>query len=327
MGRWLLRLASLLVSLAVIAGLVAVWGWSVFTAPGTLEQPVTVVVPRGSGLETIAGRLADAGVIADPLIFVIGAQATGKARSLRAGEYQFPAGVSPREALDKLARGDTVVRRLTVAEGMTSFQAAALIADAEGLTGNVDPIPAEGSLLPETYHFSWGDDRTDMVRRMQRAMDDAVRRLWEGRAAGLPIDTPEQAVILASIVEKETGVARERGLVAGVFVNRLRRGMRLQSDPTVAYGIAGGAGLDRSLTRTDLASETPYNTYAISGLPPAPICNPGLASLAAVLNPEETDFLYFVADGTGGHAFARTLAEHNRNVRALRRHQREHREN
>jgi UPF0755 protein len=327
MGRWLLRLASLLVSLAVIAGLVAVWGWSAFTAPGPLEQPVTVVVPRGSGLEAIAGRLAEAGVIADPLIFVIGAQAAGKARSLRAGEYLFPASVSPREALDKLARGDTVVRRLTVAEGMTSAQAAAMIADAEGLTGSVDPIPAEGSLLPETYHFSWGDDRADIVRRMQRAMDEAVRRLWDDRAEGLPIDTPEQAVILASIVEKETGVARERGLVAGVFVNRLRRGMRLQSDPTVAYGIAGGAGLDRPLSRADLASETPYNTYAIAGLPPSPICNPGLASLAAVLNPEETDFLYFVADGTGGHAFARTLAEHNRNVRAWRRHQREHRDN
>ncbi len=323
MGRWLLRLASLATSVLVVAGMAAVWGWQAFTGPGPLAESTTVIIKRGAGLEAIAGRLAEAGVVSEPTILVIGAKLTGAARGLKAGEYLFPAGIPARDALGIIERGETVVRRLTVAEGLTSLQVMAVLAEAEGLDETVEAVPPEGSLLPETYHYSWGDDRPDLVRRMRRSMDDAVARLWAERAPDLPLDTPEQAVILASIVERETGVASERGLVAGVFVNRLRRGMRLQSDPTVAYGIAGGAGLDRALTRADLRGETPYNTYVISGLPPGPICNPGLQSLQAVLQPEKTDYLYFVADGTGGHAFARTLDEHNRNVRSWRRIQRE----
>lgn len=323
MGRWLLSLASLVLSFAIIAGLAAAWGWSAFTRPGPSADPTTVLIPKGIGLEGIAGRLADAGVIGDSRIFAVAAKLTGRSRNLKAGEFLFPAAVSPHDALGILERGETVVRRLTVAEGLTSAAVVALLADAEGLVGTVETAPDEGTLLPETYHYSWGDSRPDLIARMQADMGRTVARLWDDRADDLPFETPEQAVILASIVEKETGVAGERGLVAGVFVNRLKRGMRLQSDPTVAYGIAGGAGLDRALTRADLKSETAYNTYRIVGLPPAPICNPGTAAIAAVLNPAETEFLYFVADGSGGHAFARTLAEHNRNVRQWRRVQRE----
>lgn len=323
MGRWLLRLASLLLSAAVIAGFAGVWAWSEFTRPGPLATDTTVVIPRGSGMETIAHRLYDAGVIADPRILAVGAKVTGQARRLKAGEFAFPVAVSPQGALDILESGVTVVRRVTVAEGLTSTQVVDVVNAADGLEDEIVDVPLEGTLLPETYHFALGDSRTDIVARMRAEMDETVRSLWESRAPDLPIDSPQEAVILASIVEKETGVAAERPLVASVFVNRLNKGMRLQSDPTVAYGIAGGEGLDRALTRADLKAENPYNTYVIDRLPPGPIANPGTAAIAAVLQPAETDYLYFVADGSGGHAFAKTLAQHNRNVRAWRRHQRE----
>lgn len=325
MGRWLLRLASLLLSAAVIAGFAAVWGWNEFTRPGPLTSETSVVIPRGAGMETIAHRLFAAGVIADPRILAIGAKITGQARRLKAGEFAFPAAVSPRAALDILESGATVVRRVTVAEGLSSAEVVAIIEAADGLDGEIDAVPLEGTLLPETYHYAFGDNRADILARMRDAMDETVRTLWESRAPDLPIKSPEEAVILASIVEKETGVAAERPLVASVFINRLKRGMRLQSDPTVAYGIVGGDRMDRPLTRADLKSETAYNTYVIAGLPPGPIANPGAASIAAVLQPAETRLLYFVADGSGGHAFAKTLAEHNRNVRAWRKHQREKR--
>lgn len=323
MGRWLLRLASLATSFAIVAGFAAAWGWQAFNAAGPLAASATVVVPRGAGLEGVAHRLAEAGVIGDSTLFAVGAKLTGKARGLKAGEYLFPAAVSARGALDIIVRGETVVHRFTVAEGLTSAQIVALLDHADGLDGKIATTPPEGGLLPETYHYSWGDERSALIARMRHSMDEALARLWAERAPDLPFDTPEQAVILASIVERETGVADERGLVAGVFVNRLKRGMRLQSDPTVAYGIAGGAGLERPLIRADLQAETPYNTYVIDGLPPGPICNPGLASLKAVLQPTPTDYLYFVADGSGGHAFSKTLAEHNRNVRKWRQLQRD----
>jgi len=326
MGRWLLGLASFLLTLAIVAGFVAFLGFQAFNAPGPSDADTTVVIEPGSGLEKIANGLAEAGVIGDPYVFIAAVKLTGQSRRIQAGEFRFPAGISPKGALDLMIEGKTVVRRLTVAEGLSSLEIVALLNAADGLEGEVEVVPAEGTLLPETYHFSLGDARDDVLARMKASMVTTLDRLWEGRAEGLPIESKEEAVTLASIVEKETGVASERPLVAGVFVNRLKRGMRLQSDPTVAYGIAGGEGLDRPLTRSDLKTPTPYNTYTIAGLPPGPIANPGVAALGAVLNPAETDYLYFVADGTGGHAFARTLREHNNNVRKWRRIERERRD-
>ena len=205
-------------------------------------------------------------------------------------------------------------------EGLTVAEVLALVGGAEGLAGEADGALAEGALLPETYNYSWGDDRGDLVDRMAAAMDAALAELWEGRADELPFDTPEEALVLASIVEKETGIAGERARVAAVFVNRLRRGMRLQSDPTVVYALTEGSGaLGRQLIRDDLAVQHPYNTYVHAGLPPGPIANPGRASIAAALDPAVSGDLYFVADGSGGHAFAPTLAQHNRNVARWRR--------
>lgn len=320
MGRALLRLIGGASVLAVLAAVAVAWGYAQFTGPGPLTVARSVIIPPGTGLEGIAAELKRSGVIREDYIFVIGARVSEKTRSLKAGEYMIPAAASPREVMDILASGKTVVRRLTVPEGLTVIEVMARLERAEGLFGDA-AMPEEGSLLPETYHFSFGDTRSDLVARMQASMQTALSRQWEMRAPGLPFETPEEALILASIVERETGVAQERGLVAGVFVNRLRRGMRLQSDPTVAYGIAP-AGLDRPLTRADLRAPTPFNTYTIKGLPPTPIANPGIESIQAVMNPVDTDYLYFVADGTGGHAFARTLREHNRNVRKWREIQR-----
>lgn len=326
-------LLSLFVFLLLAGGGVAYglywYAGETYTGPGPLETPTVVDVPKGSGLARITENLAAAGVIADrdvsKVIFRLKVRESGKAASLHAGEYQFEPGVSMAEVADILAAGKVVARFLTVAEGLTSPEVMALVAKAEALTGDVpQPVPATGTLLPETYHYTRGDTREAVVKRMEAAMEKALEDLWPARAEGLPIDTPEEAVILASIVEKETALASERPRVAAVFVNRLRQGMRLQSDPTVIYGLDPEDGdLGRPLRKSELQKETPYNTYVIGGLPPGPIANPGRESLAAVLNPLETDELYFVADGTGGHAFAKTLREHNRNVAKWRRLQRE----
>lgn len=297
-----------------------------YTDPGPLAADASVVIPRGASGRMIGMVLAEAGVAADPRLFALAVRVLAPERPLRAGEYAFPARISLRDAVAKLQAGETVVRRLTVAEGLTTREILAQISAADGLSGEVPAIGdlAEGTLLPETYHYSLGDGRGDLVRRMVAARDDAVARLWPTRKADLPLANPQEAVVLASIVERETGLPEERARVAAVFINRLNRGMRLQSDPTVAYGIAAESGaLDRPLTRADLKVDHPYNTYVHAGLPPGPIANPGLASIEAVLNPADTSDLYFVADGTGGHAFARTLAEHNRNVARWRRIQRE----
>ncbi|MBB4265305.1 endolytic transglycosylase MltG [Roseospira visakhapatnamensis] len=320
----LFTLLLVLVGVAVVAGYAGYrYVLEEFASPGPLAQPVTVVVPVGTGLPAIARRLADAGVVDEPLIFEVGVRLADQARALKAGEYQFPASVSPREAMDMLAEGAVVARKVTVAEGLTTRRVLDLVRRTSGLSGDLSLTPGEGEVLPETYHFALGDSRDAVVQRMMDAMDETLATLWPARADGLPIRTPRQAVILASIVERETGRPEERAHVAGVFINRLRKGMRLQSDPTVIYGLDPSGSLGRGLTRRDLRTETPYNTYVIAGLPPGPICNPGRDALAAVLNPLKTKDLYFVADGTGGHAFAATLAEHNRNVARWRRFQRE----
>lgn len=305
--------------LAVVGGGAIGWTWYRYQVPGPLVAPVNVVIPRGAGTDQIARLLTERGVIAGPIPFSVGSRLDGTWRELKAGEYAFPAAVSPRAAAGLIASGRTVVRRLTLPEGFTTRQAIALLESAEGLHGQIGSIPGEGELLPDTYFYSWGDSRERMLERQRRAMRETLAELWANRAPGLPFATPEQAVILASIVEKETAVPEERPRIAAVFINRLRRGMRLQADPTVIYGLTNGQGaLDRPLTRADLETQHPWNTYVIPGLPPTPIANPGRAALAAVLNPLQTDELYFVADGSGRHLFARTLAEHNRNVRLFR---------
>jgi UPF0755 protein len=317
-------LAALFVLLLILAGLGAGGFWyarHTYEAPGPLAEPVQMVVPRG-GLSVIAAALAERGVIADPRAFLAAAWVTRGAGPVRAAEFAFPAGASLRDVLEVLRRARPVQRRLTIPEGLTVRQIAAILERAEGLTGEV-PEFEEGALLPETYAYQWGNTRAAILRRADQAMEAALAELWAARQPELPLASPREALILASIVERETGQAEERSLVAGVFINRLRRGMPLQSDPTVAYAAADGGVLDRPLTRADLERDHPFNTYRIRGLPPGPIASPGRAALEAVTQPEQTENLYFVADGSGGHAFARTLEEHNRNVARWRRIERE----
>lgn len=319
-----LSLLALLVICAIAAGGGALWVEREFERAGPLTAEKTIVIPKGTGLDRIAAKLRDDGIIASDLVFRVGVRATGTARDLRAGEFRFPAGVSAKGAADILISGDTVKRRLTIPEGLTTTEAVALIAAADGLVGEAPEIADEGTLLPETYFYSFGDTRADFVRRAQDAMQKTLDRVWAARPEGSPLDSPHDALVLASIIEKETAVPDERATVSSVFHNRLRRGMRLQSDPTVVYGLTGGKGpLGRPLLRRDLDHKSPYNTYVIGGLPPGPIALPGPAALEAAVQPADTKFYYFVADGTGGHVFARTLREHNRNVVKWRRIQRE----
>ncbi len=320
--RRLAGIAALVVAVTlVMAGALWIYVKQQYEAPGPLAEEAVVIVPRGAGLAGIAEDLAAAGVISDADVFRLGVRLFGDARALQAGEYAFAPGSSMQEAADLIASGRTVVHRLTVPEGLTSVEVVALLQTAEPLAGEIAEVPPDGSLLPETYHFHRGDSREAVLTRMREAMDAALAELWPQRAENLPLNTPEEAVVLASIVEKETGVDGERALVAGVFVNRLNKGMPLQSDPTVVYGLTEGrAPLGRSLTRKDLADPNPYNTYQIAGLPPGPIANPGRAALEAALQPAQTPYLYFVAAGDGGHAFAKTLAEHNANVAKWRKH-------
>ncbi|MDP2700050.1 endolytic transglycosylase MltG [Thalassospira sp.] len=314
MKRFLLVIGFLCLAALLTLGGGAVYVHSSYTSPSQLDKDVNLVVPQGTGVRGIADLFFRQNIVEDPLIFLIGVRVTGLDRALRAGEYHFPAGVSPREAAEILATGQTVKRFVTIPEGLRSGEIIERLSQIDGLVGDVEILPTDGSLLPETYQFSLGDSRQSIVDRMIAAHDAAITDLWPRREAGLPFDTPEEAIILASIVERETGVAAERPRVAGVFVNRLRIKMRLQSDPTVAYAVSPDKRLDRPLSRADLKFDSPYNTYVYAGLPPSPITNPGRDAIAAVLNPAKTDEFYFVADGTGGHAFARTLDEHNRNV-------------
>ena len=317
-------LAVLVIAAALLAGGIVVWGNKTFQEPGPLARDTVIVIERGAGLRAIADQLKAAGVLQHPLLFVAKANWTEAHRDLKAGEYAFPARISPAAAMEKIRKGDVVVHRITIPEGLTSQQVVKLIEAAPARDGQLSAIPAEGSLLPETYDYIRSDTRDALVRRMTKARDDTLNKLWQRRAEGLPLADPQAAAILASIVEKETASPEERPRIAAVFINRLRRGMRLQSDPTVVYALTGGKGpLGRPLTRKDLATNNPYNTYVIKGLPPGPIANPGAASLAAVLQPASTNELYFVADGTGGHTFAKTLREHNRNVARWRRLQRQ----
>ena len=310
--RLRLLVLILLLVLLLASGLGASAAWRAYTRPGPLAEPTQIVIPRG-GTERIAAALLDRDVIRDGRIFALATWLTRDAGPLRAAEFAFPAGAPLSEVLRILREERPVQRRLTIPEGLTAHQIRALLDRTEGLTGET-PAFDEGVLLPETYAFEWGETRAALVRRADAAMDRALAEAWAARAPDLPLANARDALILASIVERETGRADERARVAGVFINRLRRGMPLQSDPTVAYAATGGAPMDRPISRADLDRDHPFNTYRVRSLPPGPIANPGKAALAATLRPEANDFLYFVADGTGGHAFARTLDEHNRNV-------------
>jgi UPF0755 protein len=308
--------ATATISLFIIAALVA--AWSVFYAPGPSardgRETTIVTLPSGAGVSAIAATLKSAGVIRSTDMFKAAATLTGADRKLRAGEYEVPSKASLRSVIVLLVEGRVVRHYVTLPEGWSSAQAVDILNRQPILIGTVDETPEEGSLWPDTYEVSRGETRNAVIARMRRARDENLARLWAARSPATVVRTPEEAVILASIVEKETGLAAERPRVAAIFTNRLRAGMRLESDPTIVYGITRGRPLGRGIRRSELDRPTAWNTYQIDGLPPTPIANPGRDAIAAVLNPPRTDELFFVADGTGGHVFARTYDEHLANV-------------
>lgn len=321
------RILAALLILALIAA-AAVFGMlryeeTNFAAPGPAAEETVVTIAPGTPLPRIAAQLEDAGIIDDAFLFRVGVMRRDAATALKAGEYRFPANASMAQIMAMLVAHEAIQHRITIAEGLTTAMAMEIVKNDPILTGEIEDVPPEGSLLPETYLFERGTTRQEIVDRMRQAQTDLLEQLWPNRKADLPFDTMEQAVNLASIVEKETGLADERPRIAAVFINRLKRGMRLESDPTIIYGLTGGEPLGRGLRVSELERPNPYNTYQIDGLPPTPICNPGRDAIAAVLNPPDDDALYFVANGTGGHAFARTYNEHLRNVAAWRRVERE----
>jgi UPF0755 protein len=310
-------LLGLFAGLAVLAA--GFYAHSEYTAPGPLAENKVFVVEQGLSAPQIGEALERNGIVSNGRIFAVMAQLTRQRTRLKAGEYEFPAQASMQDVMGLIASGKAIAYKISIPEGFTSEMAVARVNANEVLTGPPATVPPEGAILPDTYVFRRGMTRRKLVDDMQAAQAKLLDELWNGRVPVPEVATKEQAVTLASIVEKETAVPEERPVIASVFINRLSKGMRLQSDPTIIYGIAGGKGrLDRPLTRTDIETPTPYNTYRINGLPPGPIANPGRAALEAVLNPTPTEHLYFVADGTGGHAFAATLEEHNRNVRKWR---------
>lgn len=318
--RLLMRAA---LTVLLLLGIIAAFGYWLFrdiTGPGPLVEAHTVVIPLHTSLEGIATFLVEQGIIRHPRSFELGATLSGRGPALKAGEYEFPPGTSPLEAMDIIAGGKTVKHRLTIPEGLTSAEILALVQAAPALDGNAGQAPLEGVLLPETYLYEYGDRRSEMVRRMERAMTHALAEVWAQRRTDLPYTTPQDLLILASLVEKEASREDDRARIAAVFVNRLRLGMPLQSDPTVIYALDenGTKRFDRRLTRSDLALPSPYNTYVTKGLPPGPIDNPGVSALRAAARPAFTDELYFVADGAGGHVFAKTLVEQNRNIAQYR---------
>jgi len=310
---------SLFVLLAIVAVVALVLGNQRFDAPGPLPEDRIVNIPRGSGIRDISDVLVREKVIDQPWVFVGGVLALKAREDLKAGEYQFKAHASLRDVVATIVEGRVVAHQFTIPEGLTSEQIVARLLEDDVLSGNIKEIPREGSLLPDTYNFSRGMTREQLIQRMQQAQQRVLKEIWERHSPDLPIKTPDQLVILASLVEKETGKPEERTRVAAVFVNRLKQKIRLQSDPTIIYGLVGGKGtLGRPIMRSEIEQPTPYNTYQIDGLPPGPIANPGRASLEAAANPARTRELYFVADGTGGHAFAETYEQHQRNVARLR---------
>lgn len=304
------------------------WGKIEFDREGPLAKDRTIIVPGGASLDAIATVLQRQGVLERPWIFKGGVQAFKSAHKLQAGEYLFPARISMHDAMQMMVEGRAIFHTVTIPEGWTSAQIVERVNEDPILIGELGEVPAEGALLPETYRFNRGMSRADMIEKMRRAQDKALQDIWAKRDADLPVKTPEELVILASIVEKETGKADERPRVAGVFVNRLNNNWKLESDPTILYGLYGGKAWQRSRTilRSEKNAPNRYNTYQIKGLPPGPIANPGRKAMEAVANPSHTRDFFFVADGTGGHIFAETLAQHQNNVKRWREIEKEMRE-
>lgn len=321
--RPMLSAASGFLSFLMVAALATAAGVS-FTvgrlrAPGPLAAQKVVEIPSHTDVPDVIALLEREGVIDNGLLFNVALVAEGKRAKVRAGEYLFPQKATMQQVMDTIVSGRQVLHSITIPEGLTSEQVVERLRADKELAGDIEKIPAEGSLHPETYKFVRGSRRADLVRKMQEDQTRTLQQVWAHRAPDNLLKSPYELLILASMVEKETGRADERPLVASVFLNRLKKGMKLQSDPTIVYGLVAGKGtLGRGITRAELIKPTPYNTYIINGLPPGPICNPGRASLEAAANPSRTKDLYFVADGTGGHVFAQTLAAHDKNVQRWR---------
>jgi UPF0755 protein len=329
--KWLIRVVLLMILLA--AGFV---GLSLYQFQAVRDYSDTpIIIASGTGTRAILNQLYAAGLTPHPFLLMLPVALDGfkGAPPLKAGEYQFEVGLTAEQVLAKVRAGKVVIHKITIPEGLTVFQIRALLLKEPALSGEVEDAISEGTLLPETYQFTRGDSRNALIQRMRSAQKALLEEAWNDRSPAFPLASPYEALILASIVEKETRLPAERGVIAGVYLNRLRIGMLLQADPTVAYGVimTEGVGADPELpvqapplTRGDLERDTPYNTYIHTGLPPTPIACAGAASIRATLHPEATDALYFVATGGGGHAFARTLAEHNLNVAAYRRALKQH---
>ena len=310
---------TVLVVLLVAVGGTLYFGKQRFEASGPLTEDKVVDIPHGLGVRDIADLLAREGVIDQPWIFIGGVLALKARGELKSGEYQFSKNASLADVVNIIVENKVIQHAVTIPEGLTSEQIVARLLENDELSGQIKEIPREGTLLPETYKFTRGMPREQIIQRMQQGQRRLLAEVWEHRMLDLPLKTPEQLVILASIVEKETGKSEERSRVASVFVNRLKNKMRLQSDPTIIYGLTGGKGtLGRPILKSEIEQPTPYNTYVIDGLPPGPIANPGRASLDAVANPARTKDFYFVADGAGGHLFSESYDQHQKNLARLR---------
>jgi UPF0755 protein len=323
--RWVLFFIVLLIT---VMGGGLFLGRSMLEAQGPLEQTKNVLIPRGAGPSTMARVLEEQGVISHPRLFRIALMVDPTPKPIKAGEYEMPPHISMAKLVELLQSGKVVQRRLTIPEGMTTAEIIDLVSKNDALSGEITVDAKEGDLLPETYFYSRDDTRDSVLLRMKEAMEKTLDEAWRKRAPGLPYTSKRDALIMASIIEKETSVSAERTRVAAVYVNRLRIKMRLESDPTTIYGVTDGKGMQgRELTRADLQSKSPYNTYVVAGLPPGPICNPGRASILAAVAPAPRErALFFVADGQGGHSFATNIYEHNRNVARWREIERQRQE-